>query len=140
MSAVCLLLCALLGVLWARSYRSSDTLLGLKRNTGLGVGFVSEKGQLIGVWNSPVSSLLPISEWTWRSVPTNTMRRHIESRFGFSYVSNRRETGIAIPHWLPVTLLLALVAIPWPKWQYSLRMLLLAMTLVAIVLGAVIGT
>jgi len=48
-----------------------------------------------------------------------------------------RDGGInlAIPIWLPILLLASLAVVPWMRWQFSLRTLLVATTLVAVVLG-----
>jgi hypothetical protein len=51
---------------------------------------------------------------------------------------------MGFPHWIPI-LALAIIAglpcLPWVRqlpWHFSLRTLLIAMTLVAIVLGAIV--
>jgi hypothetical protein len=137
-SAVCLLLCAAAGILWARSYWRSDTLLGLKRNTGYGVGFVSEDGQLVAVCNAPISALWQISDWSVRSVPPTMQRRPIKSRWGFGYVFSNREMGLGIPHWSLILVSTICAVLPWRVWHFSLRALMTFTTLIALVLGAVI--
>src|SRR5438105_2942997 len=44
--------------------------------------------------------------------------------------------GAIVPIWILVSATLALAAIPWLQWRFSLRTLLIAMTLVAAILGA----
>ena len=59
-------------------------------------------------------------------------------RWGFSHsLLQPFDCYIAMPHWLPALLLAISAAAPWIRWkrQYSLRTLLIAMTLVAVVLG-----
>ena len=48
--------------------------------------------------------------------------------------------GIAVPLWTSVLLTIAVAAIPWKHWsnQYSLRTLLFATTLVAVMLGIIV--
>ena len=41
-------------------------------------------------------------------------------------------------HWLPALLFAAVAAIPWLRWRFSLRTLLIATTLVAVVLGLIV--
>jgi hypothetical protein len=58
-------------------------------------------------------------------------------------VSNVNKWGLSgrlvrTPHWLPILLSAALVAAPWLRWRFSLRTLLIATTLVAVVLGAIV--
>jgi hypothetical protein len=134
-SAVFVVLSVLLIALWARSYRWSDTLLGLKRNTGLGVGLVSENGQLVAVGNAPLSLLYQISQWSVRSVAPRTEQRPIQSLWGFGYVYNSREMGLGVPHWFPVIVFTAVATFPWLEWRFSLRALWIVTTLVALALG-----
>jgi hypothetical protein len=49
-----------------------------------------------------------------------------------------QELVVAFPHWLAVAFASSLVAIPWLRWQFSLRTLLIGMTVVAAALGLVI--
>jgi hypothetical protein len=46
--------------------------------------------------------------------------------------------GIALPYWLLVITFAATTTLPWLRWRFSLRTLLIATTLVAIVLGLVV--
>jgi hypothetical protein len=55
----------------------------------------------------------------------------------FSYVDSRNCTTLVIPYWFLVIFSIAQTAAPWIRWssKYSLRTLLIATTLVAVVLG-----
>lgn len=44
----------------------------------------------------------------------------------------------AVPHWLLLLLAATISAMPWIKWRFSLRTLLIATTLVAVGLGIVV--
>jgi hypothetical protein len=46
---------------------------------------------------------------------------------------------IAIPHWFAIVSAGILAAIPWIRWRFSLRTLLIAMTLVAVTIGAIVA-
>ena len=60
---------------------------------------------------------------------------------GFAFSAAANSYSAYVPQWLPVLLLSALgtlAAVPSIRWRFSLRTLLIATTLVAIVLGAVV--
>jgi hypothetical protein len=42
-----------------------------------------------------------------------------------------------MPFWVPLSLTVMFAAIPWVCWRFSLRMLLVFTTLVAVLLGAI---
>jgi hypothetical protein len=55
---------------------------------------------------------------------------------GFEFT--RSDNGInelKLPHWFPVLVAPTLAVVPWLRWRYSLRTLLIATTVVAVVLG-----
>jgi hypothetical protein len=54
---------------------------------------------------------------------------------GFAYHDDGLVRAFIAPHWLPALLAAALAVIPWYSWQFSLRTLLVATTLLAVVLG-----
>jgi hypothetical protein len=56
---------------------------------------------------------------------------------GFAYCHDGAVTALIAPHWLPALLFSAFAVIPWisSSWRFSLRALLIATTLVAVVLG-----
>jgi hypothetical protein len=45
---------------------------------------------------------------------------------------------LSIPYWLLVLTATSLTAAPWFRWRFSLKMLLVAMTMVAVVLGLLV--
>jgi hypothetical protein len=137
-SSTCVVIGLLLVTLWVRSYRWSDSILGLKRNTGFGVAFFSENGQLVVACNAPISTLYAVSQWEVRTATARGLLRPIRSWFGFGYLKSRRERGLGVPHWFPVLLTAVVAVAPWMRWRYSLRALLIGTTMVAVVLGVVI--
>jgi len=60
----------------------------------------------------------------------------------FEYQISKKNGGyIKFPHWLPILALAMLsvpAALPWLRWRFSLRTLLIAITLVALILGLII--
>ena len=60
----------------------------------------------------------------------------------FALYDDRWVTAIVVPHWLAASISAALAVIPWTsqKWSFSLRTLLIAITLIAVVLGVAVWT
>jgi hypothetical protein len=56
---------------------------------------------------------------------------------GFYFNVGKSNLRTSIPHWFPPVLVLALATAPWLRWRFSLRTMLIATTLVAVVLGLV---
>jgi hypothetical protein len=60
-------------------------------------------------------------------------------RFAFWNDPEHGKTGCIIPHWFPTLLFAAFAALPWlPFKRFSLRTLLIATTLIAVVLGIIV--
>ena len=133
-SATCLIVCVLLIVLWVPSYFSFDGLVvsdsthhttlysdkGSIAFTHLPRGFGPSSARKTSwrVTHSP--RMFDLKDWDWQVSKT--------------YQS------IQIPFWFPVTLVAALALVPWIrqlKWRFSLRTLLIATTLVAVLLGLI---
>ena len=49
--------------------------------------------------------------------------------------TNRYDFSAAVPHCCLIAVVGAAAGVPWIRWQFSLRTLLIVMTLVAVVLG-----
>jgi hypothetical protein len=94
------------------------------------------------------SSQAPISEWYHSRIDPNDNQNKAEwakdinnSKSGFSFKSYARAgVSISAPLWFPLLVIAALAVAPWnPKlWKFSLRTLLIATTLIAVVLGLVV--
>jgi hypothetical protein len=56
----------------------------------------------------------------------------------FNIYGTSKYTCVIMPHWFAAMLTLAIATIPWFRWRFSLRTLLLAMTLAALTLGAIV--
>ena len=137
--------CVLLIALWVRSYSRWDSPFGpILRDWNVQIN--SLKGRLfIGTYHQPRTS---DSSWNWRTFraghlsewgATGTVawsfERHVGA-LGFGVVKSNRMHFVYVPYWFLAALV---AAAPWFKVprHFSLRTLLIAMTLVAVVLGLI---
>jgi hypothetical protein len=134
-SITCLIACVLLILLWARSHSKWDRLFYHFPSGGT-AGFSSWDGNIIvGVeyssWVSYSSGFEFDSQLTgqWQLDP---------SERGFLFMRDSSEFAVGMPHWFPIILSAAIAAIPWAKRHFSLRTLLIATTLKAVVLGLIV--
>ena len=145
------IVCFLFVVLWVRSYWWEDSC---------SVSFDGRRAY--GVWSiagelrySTPGTFQPYGpSWNTYVEPVNEILQRerrppsIWSAFGFgvfksptgppSITSRNSRTTITVPHWFPVMILAVLSAAPWFPWKFSLRTLLIAITLIAVVLGLVV--
>ena len=79
--------------------------------------------------------------WSYFSFETNEApaRGYIETTFGFKRSETPFGPSILFPHWFPIFLLALRAGIPWLRWRFHLRPLLVATTLVAVVLGLIVA-
>jgi hypothetical protein len=131
-SVVCGILCLLLIVLWVRSYWRMDVVhfptsretLG---NSAYGIIQVSvfPKGVPIG-WKAG---------WGWESMPLNKARKRPSWRW-----SSGNHFAVHFPIWAAVLATLVIAAVPWVHRakRFSLRTLLIAMTVVAVAIGLIV--
>ena len=143
-SVGCGIACLLVIALWVRSYRWSDTITGPLPNGNLffahsivartvyGVSWL-DTGRTIE-WKIESDGRADGSNFDWRAAP--------EQLSGFTYWVDQHEVGVIIPHWFVAVLLATPATLPWVfcrfRPRFSLRALLIAMTLVAVVLGLIV--
>jgi hypothetical protein len=139
-SATCLIACVLLIALWVRSYWRADTPTTTK--FGRVFEFISLSGNVVIRWADIPSE--------WGSAPfTIPLTENDRDPFdepppdhyralGFRFSSYPEFRFLSIPYWFPILLCSILAALPWFRWRFSLRTLLIATTLVAVVLGLVV--
>ena len=132
-SATCVIVAVLLCALWVRSYWwVSQDVCRITENRFVGYGIQP------GVFGIGTSTDGDIPLWT----PTDQFLEDAAS-YGESYsriwgfFQFKTEAFIA-PFWCLVLLTIALSALPWLRYRFSLRTLLIATTLVALVLGLVV--
>jgi hypothetical protein len=71
--------------------------------------------------------------------PMDRMKADHPIEFKLTWDKDHR--AIQFPHWFAVTLLTTIALLPWSlshRWRFTLRTLLIATTLVAIVLGLIV--
>jgi hypothetical protein len=138
-SVGCLIACVLLIVLWMRSHWHEDTLTLRRTHTLTMVSLcgdvqLSQSG-FACMFAPEVDTCLDVSS-------SEILPERIRQGTSFDFVRGPYEADLEIdfPHWCPVLVVAALTASPWVRWseRFSLRTLLIATTLVAVVLGLVV--
>ena len=145
LSVVCGILCLLFLALWVRSYHTADVFLcRISVDTTFSLG--SRGGYF---WVGQNDLALNPNQWTlWQQYPlrgqvfsapnfestqvSSLGRLVVMTRWGSKYGE------IFLQHWIVGLIAAALSASPWLRWRFSLRTLLIAITLVAILLGAIV--
>jgi hypothetical protein len=143
-SATCGIICLLLIALWVRSYWVAEELIRARQTVSETtvravysihgtLCFARQTGQTTDEILMYTSHLT--KGWTYKKLGR---KPPLESKFSWRYDS--KVFLLQFPTWLPVPFLAVAAGIPWIrlKWKFSLRTLLIAMTLVAVALGAVI--
>jgi hypothetical protein len=145
-SAVCGIVCLLLIVLWVRSNSWIDSIHG----TGYPKQFWCESlhgemGLLVLTDPGVQPRNLRFFSRPPEAVPYYSTGLYDDWSTPFSTALGIRWTfvggfGLVIPYWMPVVFIGMIGTIPWVPWsrRFSLRTLLVATTLVAVLLGAVV--
>jgi hypothetical protein len=138
------LLAVLLIVLWVRGYWYWDHLYNPISSKSL-VIIESASSRIIlklaipapgSPWRWHLSRELRGNYWEGSSAGWHEQNRD-KGFIGFAYYASPWETIYRVPHWFLVLLPATLGVAPWLRWskRFSLRTLLIATTLVAVVLG-----
>jgi hypothetical protein len=124
------ILCLLLIVLWVRSHWKWDALS-------------FPQG---GISSMAGSTVIGLGEgWggtDWR-IHTYELDSSDDPIRGFAWINDGGPAGripgtmIIMPHWFLVSLFLVFAAAPWLRYRFSLRTLLIAATVVAVLLGLI---
>ena len=124
----------LLCVLWVRSYLSSDFALGAMDNNRA-FNLNSVLGRLVIVTTDYPPSMTPPS-LAYGSFGSPIDIYQFDHGFGGFYIERNPGTlAVVLPYWSFVFAAATLAALPWLPKRFSLRTLLIATTLVAVVLG-----
>jgi hypothetical protein len=129
------LACVLLIVLWVRSYWWEEGCRIARGSVGSMYGHFA-----IGIndiFVPPPFYSEPIIE---NDITQFEKIMQENTTLGFGYVVGPLGPNICFPDWIAILLFSAIAAAPWIRWskQFSLRTLLIAMTLVAVGMGTVI--
>src|SRR5262245_18068408 len=132
------ILCVLLIGLWMRSYYVGDVVLWSVTKWS-GFQFTSMEGELTGrrcsLDGAGHQGSMNFPNWLWQTTRDGMFG---PTEHGFDF---RRWFYIALPYWSPVVISAAFVAAPWlvgRGHRFTLRTLLIATTLIAVVLGLVV--
>jgi hypothetical protein len=120
-------LCLLLIALWVRSYRCGDWL-----EIPLGMGYSVQAATGVGTIYFNVAPAIN-SGWSYGADP--------EQPEIINYYHGRNERWInRQPIWLVSVFAAAVGVVPWLRWRFSLRTLLIATTVVAVAIGLAVMT
>jgi hypothetical protein len=139
-SVGCGIACVLLVVLWVRSYWHMDVFV---------FGGAPPHGITISSLNGGVTLLyslfrdgdvIELRLWAW-SQPVSI----VQTLPGFDEACARFHVRqflggfeVVLPHWFVVGIVATFTSVPWLRWRFSLRTLLIATTLIAVVLGIIV--
>jgi hypothetical protein len=137
-TVTCGIACLLLCVLWVRSYWGCDDLMvpGIKIQT---LQVKSFRGRL--TWHLFVDPQLhkldlqvgpTVDDFDW------TDYDNYIGNWRWITVGGRTSESLVLPHWVFAALPAVFATVPWIRWRFTLRTLLIATTLVAVVLGLVV--
>jgi hypothetical protein len=140
-SVGCGAVCVLLILLWVRSYWRSDSVFYF--NPGLLFGVHSKQGIVRPVYSS--NHELPVAAGTskWQ-IRNEVVRDFVDGaripRLQPFRLYNRFPSSIfvTIPYWFLIVVVATIGASPWLPRHFSLRTLLFATTLVALLLGSIV--
>jgi hypothetical protein len=139
-TALSLTACVLLIALWARSYTWVEAVRTISTNGGV-IQLVSIPGTLgVGLFKSAEPwSFFRMSTSQWRGVVTKSDSSQLQIRGG--RVRNQTVDQVFLPYWVLIILSTVSSVFPWIQspHRFSLRTLLIATTLVAVVLGIVVA-
>ena len=143
-SATCGILFLLLVAQWVRSYSQWDQIYNPVSSETL-ILVESASGRVIFDWTiaSPGATwrwhlTRPLSGEYWRGALQELQTKNRYNGFaGFGFYGNPWHTIFRAPYWFSVVLVAAFATMPWIRWSkhFSLRTLLIVMTLVALGLG-----
>ena len=126
-------------VLVGLSVWSSLSRFGVQHQASSGdvTGISSEGGDLL-VFHSDASDWAalrwrgaPLTGWFFHKFPRNPYQPRMASRW------RAKSFSLVVPYWAPTMIAVALAAMPWLRWRFSIRTMLVATTLIAVTLGYV---
>jgi hypothetical protein len=128
----------LLFMLWMRSYWHVDVFQ--KPSTSRLVIISSSKGR-VAYFENRASPQSPMPPEDIAQIIDDMILKLAKPILGFGRIQGLRLPPILFaPYWFPVLISGVLAAVPWMRWttRFSLRTLLIATTLVALVLGLIV--
>jgi hypothetical protein len=140
LSVACGIACLLLIVLWVRSYRYVEAIRLMAAPNGGVIQCLSIPGSLaVGIFKSAKPwSYFQMSASEWRRVMATAPASQLPSPTWGGRLTNSVVDQFFVPYWILVLSSAVTASLPGLRWRFSLRTLLIAATLVAIVLGIVV--
>jgi hypothetical protein len=140
-SVGCGILCLLLVVLWVRSYWWMD-VIGLRLVGARAIAAVSQPGTMELSVAYPSNSAPPppvvgSSRFMLSSMPQESPL-HMLWAIGRRVTPTGTTAYVYVPHWFAAFLVAIFAAFPWLPWRFTLRTLLIGMTVLAVVLGVAV--
>jgi hypothetical protein len=143
-SAVCAVLCLLLIALWVRSHGWYDSIVG-RFPPSIYFQLGSSPGTC---WLELSTAELPGTRWTIHSQSRDEMEymsqglipvpHTLVGEFGQKFDFHYGFSGtVGVPYWFAISLVAGVASLSCLRWQFRLRTLLIATTLVAVVLGLI---
>jgi hypothetical protein len=128
-SITCGVACVLMSVLWVRSYRVCD-----------GVGWSSiEAPSGLGVIQFSALAEPQHRGWYSTSLQANDVSSDENTDIrAFVYHVDQDLVYLNAPHWFLAVASAAFAVLPWLRWRFSLCILLIATTLVAVILRLIV--
>jgi hypothetical protein len=138
-SVTCGIACVLLLGLWVRSYYTEDHASGYTSKTH-GFRFYSSRGCLV-YYATEIPDAIHNCPWTINVGSRFWLDKGDPRLATFPRITHTKQTlNICLPYWVLVLLVATpVVALPRVRWRFSLRTLLIAMTLVAVLLGMIVA-
>jgi hypothetical protein len=129
-SVGCIITCVLLMALWTRSYTWHDRLWGR---------FSDWQGFVLSSYEGRIQLALArgLGIFPWRIVYAEPVDRNGPPIYfpAIEFPLSSFGSFWAVPYWLLSPVFSTLAIVPWLHWRFSLRTLLIATTLVAMVLA-----
>ncbi len=138
-TALSLTACVFSIAMWVRSYTYEDRFVGPSRTSGM-IFLTSKRGEFENNWDSKIKSsdrLWHFSTWPVRQSDRNPLSM-VLGYFHFSSSS----VSIVVPYWAALLVTATLALLPWIRkieWRFSVRALLIAMSVVAFGLGIIVA-
>jgi hypothetical protein len=133
-SCICGIACVLLIVLWVRSYWWAD---GINYQSNHLIQLVSFRGGVaLAAFEMAPGDKSP--GWLLDSYPPSEWKDYWPKVVGLYYAETPGYSQVLIPYWFITLLSIVAGTVPWLRWRFSLRTLLIATTLVAVVLGLIV--
>lgn len=124
------MVCVLLSVLWVRSYSIWEVVY-VRSSKTIAYFLISSNGHLVA---QPAPTMPTKRNFVYSTGPASG---NIGNPFVFGFARQPVPYATA-PHWFVFLAAGAFTFLPWLRWRFSLRTLLVATTLVGLILGLLV--